>query len=73
MRPGGQGATKIEQLLFRSPHKGDEDLALAPTLAAKAPHDLVQRLVEFLSGKFQARAWKRTLLADAFQEVEEFF
>jgi hypothetical protein len=73
LRPGGQGATKIEPRLFRSPHKGDEDLALAPTLAAKAPHDLVQRLGEFLSGKFQARAWKRTLLAEAFQEVEEFF
>jgi hypothetical protein len=52
LRPGGQGATKIEQLLFRLPHEADEDLALAPTLAAKASHDFVQRLLECLSGKF---------------------
>lgn len=41
LSPGGQGATKIKQLLFRLPHQGDEDLALAPTLAAKTAHDLL--------------------------------
>ena len=73
MSPGGKSPPEFEQLLFRLTHQGDEDLALAPTLAAKAPHDLLQRLVEGVRRELQTRARERALRADAFQEVQEFF
>jgi len=72
VRPGGQGATKSEPTAFPCAAQGGRRPGPAPPVAAKAPHDLVQRLGECLSGKFQARAWKRTRLADAVQEVESF-
>jgi len=71
--PGGNGTAQFKQLLFGLTHQRDEDFAVAPTLAAKAPHALLQRLVESLSGGLQSRGRDRALRADAFEEVQEFF
>lgn len=71
--PGRYGPAECEQWLFCLPHQRDENLLFASTLAAKAPHDLLQRLVEFLGGALQARVWQGARRADTFKEVQEFF
>ena len=40
------GTAQVQQVLFSLAHQRDEDFALAPALAAKATHDLVQGLAE---------------------------
>jgi hypothetical protein len=60
-------------VLFGLTHQCDEDLALAPALTAKASHDLLQGLVQRMSRGLQSRGWDRALLADALDEVQEFF
>jgi hypothetical protein len=52
---GGHGLAKPQELLFRVAHQFDKDLALATTLAAKAPHDFAQLLVERLGLPREAR------------------
>ena len=71
--PGRNATAQVQQVLFGLAHQRDEDFALAPAPAAKATHDLVQGLVELLSGVLQARGRARALLADALDEVQEFF
>ena len=63
------GLTQVGLLV----HQRDEDFALAPALTAKAPHDLLQGLVQGMSGGLQSRGRDRALLADALDEVQEFF
>ena len=44
----GNGLAKLQELLFRVAHQFHKDLALPTALAAKAPHDFFQLLVERL-------------------------
>jgi hypothetical protein len=60
-------------VLFGLADQLDEDFALAPALAAKAPHDLLQGLLQLLSRVFQSWSWEGALLADPLDEVEDFF
>ena len=71
--PGRNATAQVQQVLFGLAHQRDEDFALAPAPAAKATHDLVQGLVELLSGVLQARGRARALLADPLEEVQHFF
>jgi len=71
--PERNGTAQLQQVLCGLAHQRDQDFALAPALAAKATHDLVQGLVEFLSGVLQSRGRERALLADPLDEVQHFF
>ena len=71
--PGGHGTAQCKPRLFGLTHQRAEAFAVAPTWAAKAPQDLLPRLVERLSGGLQSRGRDRARRAEAFEEVQEFF
>jgi hypothetical protein len=73
LAPGLYVTAQVQQVLFGLTHQCDEDLALAPALTAKASHDLLQGLVQRMSRGLQSRGWDRALLAEALDEVQEFF
>lgn len=70
---GGHGLSKPEELLFRLAHQFHEDLAWAAALAAKAPHDFGQCLVEFLGLTREDRGAAAARLGDVCNERKRFF
>jgi hypothetical protein len=67
------GVPQVSSLSFGLAHQRDEDFALAPALTAKAPHDLLEGLVQRMSGGLQSRGRDRALLTDALDEGQDFF
>lgn len=69
----GDGLAKLQELVFRVTYQFHEDLALTTTLAAKAPHDFGQLLVEPLGLPCEARGTVAALLRDGCDERKGFF
>ena len=70
---GGNGLTKLEELLFRVAHQSHKDMALASALAAKAPHDFGEFLVECLRLTREDRGAAAARLCDMGDERKRFF
>jgi hypothetical protein len=58
---------------FGLSYERDEDFPLAPALATKASHDLVQGLAQLTSLGAQCGRGERGPLRDPFNELESFF
>lgn len=71
--PGLQGTTEVQQVPFGLSYERDEDFPLAPALATKASHDLVQGLAQRTSLGAQCGRGARGSLRDPFNELESFF
>jgi hypothetical protein len=69
----GNRLSKLQELLFRLAHQFYKDLTLPTALAAKAPHDFFQLLVELLGLTREDRGSAATLLGDVFDERQGFF
>ena len=70
---GGNGTATFQQLLFSLAHQGDEDFALAATLAAKAAHDLGEGVLQALGLVLELGGPVVALLRDVVDERERFF
>jgi hypothetical protein len=69
----GDGLAKLQELLLRVAYQFHKDVPLPSALAAKAPHDFFQLLVEGLGLPREARGVAAALLRDVFDELQGFF
>jgi hypothetical protein len=69
----GKGAAKFQKLLFSLTHQADEDVPLAPALAAKAAHDLLEVVVQHVGVALQCGRLRGALRRDGLDELEDFF
>ena len=69
----GQGATTLQELLFRLAHQRHEDLALPAALATKAAHDLREVVVERGRLGLQRGRLRGALRRDGLDEVADCF
>jgi hypothetical protein len=69
----GNGLAKLQELLLRVAHQLYQDPALTTALAAKAPHDFFQLLVELLGLTRENRGSAAALVRDVFDERQRFF
>jgi len=67
--PGRNGLAEGQQVPFGLAHQRDEDFALAPTLPPKAPHNLLQGLVQFMRLVAQWGRGERRLPRDPLDEL----
>jgi hypothetical protein len=73
LAPGINGLPQGSQVPFGVAHQRDEDFALASTLAAKAAHDLLQGLAQFLRLLTQGLGRRGALARNRLDEAKEFF
>ena len=71
--PGLKGTAQVQQVPLSLAHQVDKDFALAPALAAKPPHHLLQSLMQLMGLRAQGRGGLGALLADVLDEVKGFF
>ena len=71
--PGRNGTAQVQQVLFGLAHQRDEDFALAPALAAKATHHLLEVLAQLMYLVCQRGGGESALPGDPLDEVEAFF
>ena len=69
----GDGLAKLQELLLSVAYQFHKDVPLPSALAAKAPHDFCQLLVEGLGLTHEARGLAAALLRDVFDELQCFF
>src|SRR5262249_36356557 len=69
----GNGRAKLQEFVFRVAHQFHKDPTLATTLAAKAPHDFGQLLVERLGLPREDRDALAARLRDVCDEGQCFF
>ncbi len=67
--PGRNGLAEGQQVPFGLAHQRDEDFALAPTLPPKAPHNLLQGLVQLMRLVAQWGRGERRLPRDPLDEL----
>jgi hypothetical protein len=70
---GSNRLAKLQELVLRLTHEVHKDLALPTALAAKAPHDFVQRLLDRLGLPCEPRGAAAALLRDGCDERKGFF
>jgi len=71
--PGLHVTVQVQHVLCGLTDQLDEDVALAPALPTKAPHDFLQGLVQRLNWGLQSGGWERALRTDPLDEVQDFF
>jgi hypothetical protein len=69
----GNGLSKLQELVFRMPYQFHKDVPLSAALAAKAPHDFCQLLVEFLGLTPEDGGSAAARLREVFDECQRFF
>ena len=69
----GDGLPQCQELPFGVAHEFHEDMPLAATATAKAPHDLCEFLFHVLGLALEGRRPAATLLDDVVDERERFF
>jgi hypothetical protein len=66
---GGNGLPQVQEQLFGLAHKLDEDVPVAATAAAKAPHDFFEFLPQALDLPLESRGAATALLCDVGDEL----
>lgn len=69
----GDGLSKLKELLFRLAHQFHENVTLPSALAAKAPHDFCQFLVETVRLVRELGGLAGALLCHVLNQLKRFF